>query len=196
LANQKNQLVSELIEGFAEMMDVEKSRNAQKWTGRQQVGRVVWAVARPAFFFSPRVGFRWWRSNLLRLFGARIGTGVFLHPTVKITMPWNLQIGDQVTIGDGVKLYALGLISIGARSTISQGVHLCAGSHDWRDPAMPLLKLPIVIGEDVWVCADAFVGPNVSIGSRAIIGARSVVMKSVEPGVLGHGNPFRISRKR
>ncbi|MEL6659125.1 MAG: hypothetical protein AAFR36_21865 [Bacteroidota bacterium] len=60
---------------------------------------------------------------------------------------------------------------------------------------MPLQKLPITIGNDVWICADAFVGPSVSIGDKSIVGARSVVMKDVIPSVVAVGNPARVIRK-
>ena len=105
-------------------------------------------------------------------------------------MPWNLTIGENVAIGDRAILYALGPISIGARSTYRKG-HAFAGSHDWRDPAMPLIKPPIAIGEDVWIAADAFIGPGVSIGDGAIVGAGSVVTKDVPDGVIVAGNPAR-----
>lgn len=104
-------------------------------------------------------------------------------------MPWNLVLGAQCAVGDRAILYSLGPIMIGPRTTVSQGAHLCAGTHDWRDPTMPLLKPPIEIGADAWVCADAFIGPNVTIGSGAIIGARAVVTKNVGPGLIVAGNP-------
>jgi putative colanic acid biosynthesis acetyltransferase WcaF len=133
-----------------------------------------------------------WRCAVLRLFGARIGRAVQIHPTVRIDVPWNLQIGDNVGIGDSVILYSLGIISIGQNATISQNVHLCAGSHEFRCVDMPLLKLPISIGEDVWICADAFVGPNVTVGDAAVVGARAVVMRNVEPGRIMVGNPAKV----
>jgi putative colanic acid biosynthesis acetyltransferase WcaF len=133
---------------------------------------------------------------MLRMFGARIGAQVHIYPTVRIAMPWNIDVGTSAAVGDRVNLYALGPIKIGARTTISQGAHLCAGSHDWQDAAMPLLKLPITIGEDCWVCADAFIGPDVMVGDNTIVGARAVVMKNVPPNVVGHGNPFRVVKAR
>jgi putative colanic acid biosynthesis acetyltransferase WcaF len=147
------------------------------------------------FAWSPRP--LWlWRRALLRLFGARIGSNVHIYPSVKITIPWNLTIGSDSAVGENVRLYALGRISIGVRATISQEVHLCAGSHDYLDPAMPLLKRPISVGDDVWICADAFLGPNVKIGNRAIVAARAVVIKDVEDDVIVAGNPARVVKKR
>ena len=104
-------------------------------------------------------------------------------------MPWNLEIGEYAAIGDRAILYALGPITIGARATISQRAHLCAGTHDIRDPARPLLKPPITIGSDAWVCADAFVGPGVTVGEHAIVGARAVAMKDVPAHAIVVGNP-------
>jgi putative colanic acid biosynthesis acetyltransferase WcaF len=106
-------------------------------------------------------------------------------------MPWNIEIGDYAAVGERAILYALGHIKIGKRTTISQGAHLCAGTHDWHDPAMPLVKSAIEIGADSWLCADVFIGPGVNIGDHAIVGARAVVMKDVPPGIIVAGNPAR-----
>ena len=61
---------------------------------------------------------------------------------------------------------------------------------------MPLLKLPISIGDDAWICADAFVGPGVEVGPGAIVGARAVVVKNVEAWSIVAGNPARKVGKR
>jgi putative colanic acid biosynthesis acetyltransferase WcaF len=133
---------------------------------------------------------------LLRLFGARIGREVHIYPSVRIAIPWNLTIADQSAVGDRVILYALGPITLGERVTVSQGAHLCAGTHDYEDTAMTLLRPPIVIEREAWVCADAFVGPGVLVGARAIVGARCVVVKDVQPGAIMIGNPARLLRQR
>jgi putative colanic acid biosynthesis acetyltransferase WcaF len=107
-------------------------------------------------------------------------------------MPWNLDLGDQATIGDRVSLYALGPIRVGARATVSQNAHLCAGTHDFRRADFPLVKAPVTIGADAWICADAFVGPGVTVGDHAVVGARAVAVRSVESRAVVAGNPARV----
>ncbi|MEO1291844.1 MAG: DapH/DapD/GlmU-related protein [Pseudomonadota bacterium] len=131
---------------------------------------------------------------MLRLFGASIARDVHVYPTVRIAIPWNLSIGPQSAVGDRAILYALGPITLGEKVTVSQYAHLCAGSHDFARPDLPLTKPPITLEREVWVGADAFVGPGVSVGERAMIGARAVVMKAVPAGVLVIGNPARVLR--
>lgn len=174
---------------------VARNRSERKWTRREQFGRLAWALVRVIFRLSPRP--LWGvRRVLLRLFGARIGRDVHVFPTVRISIPWNLTIADGTAVGDRATLYALGPISIGARVTISQGAHLCAGSHDYAAPARPLLKPPIEVRDDAWICAEAFIGPGVTIGARAVVGARAVAMKDVAEGGVVAGNPARLISTR
>lgn len=172
----------------SEAVDTANNRRSRKWSPWEQIGRVGWALAQPLFALSPRP--LWgWRRFLLRVFGAKVGREVHVYPSVRITIPWNLKLGNYCAVGERATLYALGPITIGDRSTISQGAHLCAGSHDWRDPDMPLTKPPIHIGSEVWICADAFIGPGVVVGSRAIVGARAVVTKKCKESTVYAGNP-------
>ena len=171
-------------------IDVDSNRRVRKWSRREQIGRILWGFATPFFRLSPRP-FWGWRRMLLRAFGAKVGKDVHIFPTTRITIPWNLTLCDSCAVGDRAILYALGPIKIGARATVSQGAHLCAGTHNLSRPDRPLVKPPIVIGSDAWVAADAFVGPNVTVGERAVVGARAVVMKDVEPGHVVVGNPAK-----
>jgi len=132
----------------------------------------------------------------LRCFGARIGAQVQIHPSAKIFIPWNLSIGDHSSIGFDALIYNLGPIAIGERVTISQRAHLCAGSHDCRVATMPLLKLPISIGNDAWICSDAFVGPDVKVGAGAVVGACAAVFRDVEVWTIVGGNPANTLGKR
>lgn len=176
-------------------LDIEANRRARKYSRTELAGRVAWALLHPLFRFSPRL--LWgWRNAMLRLFGASVGRGVRIYPTVKIIIPWNLAIGDQATVGDGAILYALGCVTIGARATVSQGAHLCAGTHDYRKADFPLLKQRVTVGDGAWICADAFIGPNVTVGEHAIAGARAVVTRDVPPWTIVAGNPARFLRQR
>jgi putative colanic acid biosynthesis acetyltransferase WcaF len=177
--------------GAGPRLDVAANRAVRKWSRKQLVGRAIWGLVHPLFALSPRP-FWAWRRALLRAFGAQIGRDVHVFPSVLITIPWNITIGDESAIGDRAILYALGPITVGKRTTISQGAHLCAGTHDYRDPTMPLLKMPIVIGDEAWISADAFVGPGATVGDRTIVGARAVVMKAIGTDLIVVGNPARV----
>lgn len=176
-------------------LDIAANRTAPKWTRKELAGRALWGLMQPLFRWSPRTC-RGWRRFLLRLYGAKIGKQVHIEPTVIIAVPWKLEIGDWSAVGQGAILYSLGKITIGHSATVSQFAHLCAGSHDHRDPALPLLKLPIVIGDQAWICADAFIGPNVNVGEGAIVGARAVAIKDVPPWKIVVGNPAQIIKDR
>ena len=104
----------------------------------------------------------------------------------------DLQIGDNASIGDGAIIYSLGSIYIGDDATVSQYAHLCAGTHDFRDASMTLLKQSISVGNGAWVCADAFVGPGVTVGSMAVVGACAVVVRNVDDNKVVVGNPARV----
>ena len=71
-----------------------------------------WLIQGTLFRMSPQFMYGF-RRFLLRLFGAKIGKKVIIRPSVKITYPWKLSIGDYSWIGDQVDLYTLGNITIG-----------------------------------------------------------------------------------
>ena len=86
-------------------------------------------------------------------------------------------MGQHSTLSEGVNIYNLGTVSIGDHTVISQDVYVCAGTHDYTQPGLPLLRPSIRIGSGVWICAGAFIGPGVSIGDNSIVGARAVVLE-------------------
>jgi len=174
---------------------IEVNRKATKYSRKELFLRVLWGFGRVFFRFSPRpcFGFRSW---LLRCFGAKIGREVNIYPSATIYYPWNLEIGDASAIGEWALVYNLGKVSIGERTTISQRVHLCAGTHDYRKPDFPLIKSSIVIGDEAWICADALVGPDITVADRAIVGAASVVVKDVKPNSIVAGNPSKMIKVR
>lgn len=117
---------------------------------------------------------------MLRLFGARIGKGVVIRSRVNITMPWRLEIGDHVWIGDEVGILSLDTVKIGSNVCISQRAYICTGSHDFEKEGFDLITKPIEIGDSCWVGAQSFVGPGVSMGAGSRCLAGAVVVKNVD----------------
>jgi putative colanic acid biosynthesis acetyltransferase WcaF len=175
--------------------DISSNRRARKYTLLEQLRRVLWALVQPFFRWSPRPLFGW-RRFLLRSLGATIGLDVHIYNSAIIYFPWNLRVGDHSAIGEHALVYNLGLVSLGDRVTISHRAHLCAGTHDYRNPTMPLLKPPITVRSDAWICTDAFIGPGVIVGEGAVVGARAVVVKDVPAWSVVAGNPARVVNQR
>lgn len=166
------------------------------WTIRQRLIRQTWFIVQATLFrFSLYNAFRW-RRFLLRSFGARLAENARVRPTVRVDVPWNLSIGANSSVGDFAILYCLGPITIGRHVTISQYVHLCAGTHETNTRRMLLLRPPITIGDDAWIAADVYVAPGVTIGARTIVGARSNVYKDLPADVIAVGSPARPVKPR
>lgn len=164
-------------------------------TGNRVV-RALWGVVWALLFRpSPRIC-HGWRRLLLRLFGARLGKGVHVYPSVKVWGPWHLRMGDHSCLAPYVDCSCVAPITIGEHATVSQYSYLCTGSHDFEQSDMPLITAPIVIEDQAWVCACVFVGPGVTVGEGAVVGARSVVVKDVEPWAVVAGNPAKYIKKR
>ncbi len=164
---------------------------------KNKILRIIWGVVYIIAFkpFSPRI-FRKYRILILKLFGCKITWSSLIHSNVKIWAPWNLEIGNKSCLGPNVDCYNQGKISIGDNTTISQKSYLCASSHDITHSQIPLILKPIIIEDQVWVAADAFIGPGVIIRSGAVVGARSAVFKEVDPWTVVGGNPAKEIKKR
>ena len=130
-----------------------------------------------------------WRRLVLRAFGAQIGRGARVHGSVSVWLPANLALGEYALIGPGVRLYNQGQICIGARSVVSQRAHICASTHDLRDPLFQLVLRPVAIGAQCWVAAEAFVGPGVTMGDRAVLAARGALFSDAAADGVYSGNP-------
>jgi len=149
-----------------------------------------WLVSATLFRLSPQVLYGW-RRQLLRLFGARIGRNVIIRPSCQVTYPWKLTIGDYSWIGDDVVLYSLDQVTIGANVVVSQRSYLCTGSHDYTSTSFDIYARPITVEDRCWLATDVFVGPGVTVGCEAVIGARSSVFASVVGGWVYAGTPVR-----
>lgn len=171
-------------------------RHVSSWTTQQKICRVLWWFAQATLWRWSWHNFYRWRRWLLRLFGAQVHATARLRPSVRIECPWNLTLGESCVVGDRANLYALGRISLGDRCTISQGSHLCAGTHDFTRADMPLLTPPIDIQADAWVAADAFVGPGVTVGEGALLGARGCAFTDLDAWTIYGGNPAKALKPR
>jgi len=164
--------------------------------GRSKVYvQLWWLVQSTLFGLSPQPLYGW-RSFLLRLFGAKIGRGAIIRPSVRTPYPWRLTIGDHCHIGDDVQLYTYGEIEIGDCSVVSQRSYLCTGTHDHTSPTFDLYAKRIVIESEVWLATDVFVAPGVTIGHGSVVGSRSSVYRDVPPGSIALGTPARVVGER
>ena len=133
----------------------------------------------------------------LRAMGASIGKQCLILPGIRVLMPWNLKISDYVAIGEGVNIYNFAPVYIHRMTVISQDCYLCTGSHDYRQGNMPLIYDSIRIGSECWVASGVFIAPGVEIPNGVVVGAMSVVSKSLpsEWSVYA-GNPCAFIKKR
>jgi putative colanic acid biosynthesis acetyltransferase WcaF len=177
-------------------MDLEKFNDKNFDRGASLFREVAWIVIK-TFFFLPS-----WpmpsvlRANFLKLFGARIGRKLIIRSGVDITFPWRFEAGDNVWIGEAVRIVSLADVKLGSNVCISQEAFLCTGSHDHLREDFALISKPISIGSQVWVAARAWIGPGVTIGSNSVIAAGAVVVRDVESNCVMAGVPATLlSRK-
>lgn len=176
---------------------IDLSQYSHSFSLKNKVCRLVWNISR-LILFVPFKGnfFNKWRNFVLKIFGAKIGVGSIIHANVNVWAPWNLEVGEFTCLGQSVDCYNQGSITIGSNTTISQKSYLCASTHDISDPKNNLILKPIIIEDQVWVAAEAFIGPGVSVKKGAVVGARSAVFKNVEAWSVVGGNPAKFIKKR
>lgn len=136
------------------------------------------------------------KVRLLRIFGANIGKGVVIKPSVNIKYPWNLSIGDYSWIGENVWIDNLVQVTIGSNVCISQGAMLLCGNHNYKLPTFDLIVKPIIIESGVWVGAKSIVCPGVTMLSHSVLTVGSVASKDLASYSVYRGNPATFVTKR
>ena len=159
---------------------------------RNRVTRMAWGVVRTLLFRpTPRWALHGWRRALLRAFGATVGVGCRIDPSVRIWLPSNLRLGDYVAIAEDTDIYCVAPITIGSKVAISQRAFLCTASHDITHLTRPLNRAPIFIGDHVWIAAEAMIYPGACLGEGAVVAARGVFRGTAVPWTIHAGNPSR-----
>jgi putative colanic acid biosynthesis acetyltransferase WcaF len=158
--------------------------------------RLAWNVAWAVLASWTPPAMRRWRLAVLRLFGAQVAPTASVYGSARIWYPRNLELGVYACIGPRARIYSMGRITLGAYALVSQGAHLCAGSHDIEDRHFQLLVRSIVVGDRAWLAAECFVGPGVTVGNGAVLGARAVAMRDLDAWTVYRGNPATAVRPR
>jgi len=164
--------------------------------GRNKLVIALWYLTNAVFFRNPLLPFSFLKIILLRFFGAKIGNGVVIKPTVNIKYPWHLVVGNNVWIGENVWIDNLVKVELKSNSCISQGAMLLTGNHHYKKTSFDLIAKEILIDEGAWVGAQTVVCPGVTLHSHAILTVGSVATKSLEAYGIYSGNPAIKIRER
>lgn len=164
--------------------------------GAGKLKEALWLMTRLLLFDLCPLSFSALKASVLRAFGARIGRDVTIKPRVKITLPWKLDIGDHVWLGEECWLLNLERIAIGSNVCISQRAFLCTGNHDYTRPTFDLIVKPISIEDGAWLGAASWVGLGVTVGSHAVLAAGSIATRNLDPFWIYQGNPAVAIKQR
>ena len=176
---------------------MEKYNFVTPYSTANRIKRMLWSICWTLLACPfPKSTFMPWKRFLLRAFGAKIANTASVYSSATVFMPWNLEMKEYACLGPGVDCYNAAPIVIGKCATVSQRCFLCTASHDFTVAAHPQIEKPIIIEDRAWVAAEAFVGPGVTVGEGAVVGARACVFKDVEPWSVVGGNPAKFIKKR
>jgi putative colanic acid biosynthesis acetyltransferase WcaF len=175
-----------------EMKTFDARRYSSPWSRRERAARLLWEFCWKLFCcWTPKPCNRW-RLFWLKKFGAKISGQPFVHQRARIEIPWNLTMRDRACLGDRANAYSLGEIEIHEQATVAQEAYLCTGTHDFSHPEQPLQVGKIVVGENAFIGARAFILPGVIVGKNSVVGACSVVTRNVPADTRVAGNPARV----
>jgi putative colanic acid biosynthesis acetyltransferase WcaF len=182
------------------MNTVDNSKYNNDWY-RKQIGagklkQVVWYFTNILFFINPMNPFSSLKKGLLRLFGAKIGKGVLIKPSVNIKYPWKLIVGDNSWIGEKVWIDNLGVVKIGSNVCLSQGSMLLTGNHNFTRSTFDLMVKEITLEDGVWIGAMALICPGVTCRSHSVLSVYSVASSDLEAYTIYQGNPAVAVKQR
>jgi putative colanic acid biosynthesis acetyltransferase WcaF len=156
---------------------------------QDRIRRQLWNLCWVIFYRTSPRPFHPWRAWLLKLFGAKMGPNCHFYPKSKVWAPWNLICEDQCTLGDDAEIYNPAPCYMGSHAIVSQQAYICGATHDYNDPAFPLISFPMRLGAYSWICARASVAPRVRVGEGAVLGLAAVATRDMEPWTIYAGVP-------
>lgn len=136
------------------------------------------------------------RELFLKIFG-KGGDTVWLQPPFFCDYGSNIELGERVFFNFNCTVLDVCKVTIGDYSQFGSGVQILTPLHP-LDASLRRSQeygAPVTIGDDVWVGSGAIILPGVTIGSRTVVGAGSIVSRSLPEGVLAVGNPCRVIRE-
>lgn len=136
------------------------------------------------------------KARALRVFGAEVGTNLYIRQRVYIHFPWKLHLGDHVWIGEDCHLLNLEALRIMSHTAVGHGAFLAAAGHDTRSVSLRYRNAPIVVEEGCWLMSRCFVGPGVTVGRGSIVKVGAVVDKDVPAQTVVAGNPAVVVHER
>src|SRR5687767_11685488 len=139
----------------------------------------------------------WMRGRFLGRYIGGMGRRCTIQANLRIATPEKLFIGDDCNFGEDVFITAGGGVRIGNFVGIGAGAKIWSVNHKYDDPDVPWLRQgwefkEVVVEDDAWIGANAFIMPGVTIGKGAIISAGTILSKSVPPYSIAAGNPGRV----
>jgi len=114
---------------------------------------------------------------------------------VQIEKPELFKRGNEVYLGDRVRLIGKGKITIGDETAIAQETLIISDNHDYKNDITQTIPTPVKIGSNCWVGARCIILGNSTIGNNCVIGAGSVVRGKIKPNTLCYGNPCKEIKK-
>lgn len=172
-------------------MKIDLSTYNNDWfkPGRSKSIQLIWYCCNAFFLNSYLVPVSSFKVFLLKLFGAKIGSGVNIKPKVNIKYPWKITIDDYAWIGENVWIDNLAPIFIGNSCCISQGAMLLCGNHNFKKTTFDLIVKPIIIEDGAWVGAKSVVCPGITLKKNSILTVGSIATTDLKENSIYQGNP-------
>ena len=164
--------------------------------GKGIVMQTCWYFVNILFLKNSLSVFSGLKVRILKWFGADIGTGVVIKPSVNIKYPWRLTVGDHTWIGENVWIDNLADVTIGSHVCLSQGAMLLTGNHNYKKESFDLITKPITLEDGVWIGAKTVVCPGVHCKSHSVLAVGSVAIGDLDEYSIYQGNPAAIKKKR